>query len=136
MNYILHIENKDSYLHVTVEGNNSIDTVKRYFAEVYHACREHGVNLVLIEENLQGPNIEIYDIFDVVTQFIDKAQSLGLRLAYVDKNEHHDKRGVKFAQNLAQVNKVDVRLFFNTAEAREWLLKKGVSVHHQQSLNL
>jgi hypothetical protein len=136
MKYALHIENKNSYLHFRVEGDNTIETVRKYFAEVYHSCREQGMNLVLIEENLQGPNLDIYDVFDIVIHYIGKAQSFGLRLAFVDLNHEHDKRGVKFAQNLAQLNKVDVQVFFNTTEALAWLLKKGVSLHHQQSLKL
>ncbi len=122
MSYSLNIEFKEQYLHVTVNGENTLANVLSYLEEVYEACIQYRCSNILIEEMLTGPSLYTFDIFVVVTKNFSKAKSVGLRLAYVDMNTEHSKRGLKFAENLAHIRGVNVRLFYNnTIEAVVWL---------------
>lgn len=120
-NYKLHIEQKEFYLHATVTGENSLSNVLAYLDEIYKACVQFKCKKVLIEENLKGSNLDTFDIFIVVSKNFAKALTLGLRLAYVDLNTEHSKRGLKFAENLAHIRGVNVQLFYETEKAIDWL---------------
>jgi hypothetical protein len=123
MSYSLNIEFKEKYIHVTVNGENTLVNVLSYFEKIYEACIQHRCSNVLIEEHLTGPSLDTFDIFIVITKNFNKAKTLGIRLAYVDMNTEHSKRGLKFAENLAHIRGVNVRLFYyNTGEAVAWLL--------------
>lgn len=121
MNYAVTIDIKGDYLYVTVRGDNTLENVLKYMDEIYLACLEHKVYSVLIEEHLTGPNLETFDVFEVVIKNFSRALTLGLRIAYVDLNADHSKRGLKFAENLAHIRGVNVRLFYDSAEAVRWL---------------
>ena len=120
-NYTLHIENRTTYLYATVTGENTLTNVLSYLDEIYDACIQHKCVNVLIEENLKGSNLDTFDIFVVVSKNFARALSLGLRLAYVDLNTEHNKRGLKFAENLAHIRGVNVQLFYETEKAIAWL---------------
>ena len=123
MDYSLNIEMKERYLHVTVKGENRVTNVLSYLEKIYEACIEHRCSNVMIEELLTGPSLDTFDIFIVITKNFSKAKSIGLRLAYVDMNTEHSKRGLKFAENLAHIRGVNVRVFYyGTEEAIEWLI--------------
>jgi hypothetical protein len=124
MSYTINIEKKDSYLHVAVGGENTLANVLAYFDRVYIACVEHKCSTVLIEENLTGSNLDTFEIFEVIIKNFSKARTIGLRLAYVDLNTQHSKRGLKFAENLAHIRGVNVRLFYSTDDAVQWLLQQ------------
>lgn len=123
MSYTSKIEFKETYLHVQVSGKNTLENVLAYFDEVYAACVQHHCNNVLIEETLTGPNLDTFEIFEVITKNFNKAKTIGVRLAYVDLNTVHNKRGLKFAENLAHIRGVNVELFYDTTTALQWLLK-------------
>lgn len=123
MSYSLNIEFKEQYLHVTVNGENTLANVLSYFEKIYEACIQYRCSNVLIEEHLTGPNLDTFDIFVVITKNFNRAKTLGIRLAYVDMNTEHSKRGLKFAENLSHIRGVNVRLFYyETREAVAWLL--------------
>jgi len=123
MSYSLNIELKEKYLHVTVTGENTLTNVLSYLEKIYDACIQQRCSYVLIEELLTGPSLDTFDIFVVISKNFSKAKSIGLRLAYVDMNTEHSKRGLKFAENLAHIRGVNLRLFYyNTEEAVSWLL--------------
>ncbi len=123
MSYTLNIELKENYLHVIVNGENTLANFLSYFEKIYQACIQHRCSNVLIEERLTGPNLDTFDIFVVITKNFNRAKNIGLRLAYVDMNSEHSKRGLKFAENLSHIRGVNVRLFYNkTEDALVWLL--------------
>lgn len=125
MSYSLTIELKEQYLHATVSGENTLINVLSYLNKIYEACISNRCSNVLIEEHLTGPNLDTFDIFVVITKNFSKAKSISLRLAYVDLNTEHNKRGLKFAENLAHIRGVNVRLFYErTDETIAWLLGK------------
>ncbi len=122
MSYTLNIENKGAYLLAKVTGENTLAHVLEYLDKIYRSCIQHKCSTVLIEENLTGPNLDTFEIFEVIIKNFNKAKSIGLRLAYVDLNQEHSKRGLKFAENLAHIRGVNVRLFYETDEALKWLI--------------
>ena len=124
MSYTTKIEFKEEYLHVKVTGKNTLENVLGYFDDVYAACLQYHCNNVLIEETLTGPNLDTFEIFEVITKNFTKAKTIGVRLAYVDLNTAHNKRGLKFAENLAHIRGVNVELFYDTTAALNWLLNK------------
>ena len=124
MSYAINIEFKEHYLHVTVKGENTLANVLSYLNEVYDACIQYRCSKVLIEEFLTGPGLDTFDIFVVITKNFPKAKSIGLRLAYSDMNPEHNKRGMMFAENLAHIRGVNVRLFSDDIHhAVAWLLE-------------
>lgn len=123
MDYSVSIVRKENYLLVSVRGTNTLENVLKYMDEIYLACLSHKINRVLIEEMLTGPNLETFDVFEVVIKNFSRARTIGLRLAYVDLNTDHSKRGLKFAENLAHIRGVNVRLFSESSEALAWLLE-------------
>lgn len=123
ISYSLNIELKEQYLHVSVTGENTLANVLSYLEKVYGACIQHRCSKVLIEEHLTGPNLDTFDIFVVITKNFSKAKTIGLRLAYVDLNTQHSKRGLKFAENLAHIRGVNVKLFYEISDKPlAWLL--------------
>ncbi|KAB2923739.1 MAG: hypothetical protein F9K22_08235 [Bacteroidetes bacterium] len=117
------IERKEQYLRVIVSGENTLTNVLAYMDEIYKACLTQNVNHVLIEERLTGPNLDTFDVFEVVIKNFGRARTLGLRIAYVDLNADHSKRGLKFAENLAHIRGVNVAVFTDTETANPWLLQ-------------
>lgn len=117
------IEKKDQYLRVHVTGENTLANVLAYMDDIYRTCLTQSVNHVLIEEHLTGPNLDTFDVFEVVIKNFGRARALGLRIAYVDLNADHSKRGLKFAENLAHIRGVNVAVFTDTETAIPWLLQ-------------
>jgi len=126
--YTLTIDFNGKYLHATISGQNTLENVLQFFDEVYDACLKYQCNTLLIEENLTGPNLNTFEVFEVILKNFQRALLLNVRIAYVDLNTEQSKRGVKFAENLAHIRGVNVRLFDNTQEAVHWLLSNERSV--------
>lgn len=115
------VEPEPNYLHITVRGKNSPANVRDYLSEVREKCVEHRCFNVLIEENLEGPGLRTFAIFDVIKKASKKVHPLSLHIAYIDVNPEHDSKQLKFAENVAVNRGVDVRVFTDIAEATNWL---------------
>jgi len=123
MPYNLKLIPKSDYLYATVQGDNSPANIQQYLLEVKHSCELHNCRKVLIEENLQGPTIGTFDIFEIVTKLSQDAAQAKLKIAYVDVNRKHDMNAMHFAESVARNRSVNVRMFSNIREAEEWLQK-------------
>jgi len=64
--YSLELIDKPGYLHARVTGVNSTEAVVGYTHDVHKACVERRCRVLLIEENLSGPSIDLSSIFQVV----------------------------------------------------------------------
>lgn len=120
MRYEFQITKHPRYLHVKVKGQNNPDTVRQYLRDVKKACEEHSCAAVLIEEDLQGPSLEIVDIFQIASE--GSAAALDLIVAFVDVNKEHDFSRVQFAETVAVNRCVRVRVFRSVGSAAQWLL--------------
>jgi hypothetical protein len=121
MLYSLTVERKPEYLHVKVTGDNTPQTVLKYLTEVHNACSTHKCSDVLIEENLEGPSLEISDIYAVISERSKNVHPVVDRIAYVDVNGDHDSSRMKFAETVAVNRGVNVRIFADVREAANWL---------------
>ena len=109
------------YLHALVTGNNSVDNVRRYLAELTRALVDPGCTRVLIEENLDGPSLGATDVYAVVTAAAREVPSHVQKIAYDDVNPEHDMGILTFAETVAVNRGVNVRRFATVAEATRWL---------------
>jgi hypothetical protein len=120
MPYQLTAQAKPGYLHVLATGENSPQAVADYITEVGKLCVEKKQSIVLIEENLQGPGLSMFDIFKVIKS-LRQAPQLIRWIVYVDANPAHDPFMMDFAKNLAVSRGLRVHLCRSVAEAEEWI---------------
>jgi hypothetical protein len=122
MTYKLTIDQKPTYLHVTVTGRNSRENVMRYLEETLRECTARSCFRVLIEERLDGPRLGTLDVFQIVSEASSKADGILKAIAYVDVNAESNM--MQFAETVAVNRGVPVTVFSTVADAEKWLLKK------------
>ena len=120
MTYQLTTHPNPVYLHVQVTGENSSSNVVNYVHEIGEICAKHNHSTVLIEENLQGPGLSMFDIVKVFKSLRSVPQQLHW-LIYVDTNPAHDPIMMDFARELAIRRGLRVRLCRSVKEAKEWI---------------
>jgi hypothetical protein len=120
MSYSLTITEKSTYLHVVVTGPNTIENVLRYLEEVQRKCASLGCRRVLIEERLEGPRVDIGQVFEIVTGGRSASIHHFDAIAYVDVNARGDL--MKFAETMALNRGMPVKVFASVNEAERWLL--------------
>ena len=121
MSYVLSVENKGAYLHITVTGDNTPENVANYLSEVRDKCVEHQCSSVLIEENLKGPSLDLGIVYTIVTEAANRVWPVVQRIAYVDVNLEHHLESMRFAETVAVNRGVNVRLFSRIVDAEQWL---------------
>src|SRR4051812_9272005 len=119
MSFQLHVSPKSDYLHISVTGTNSKETVAEYLDNVIQECRERRFDKVLIEERLTGPRLSMTDIYEIVSEHSRKAAGVLTAIAYVDLNAKDD--SMLFAETVAVNRDVPVRVFNSIDEAEEWI---------------
>ena len=120
MAYTLKIRNQGVYLHMIVEGDNTAEDVANYLAEGVKKCIEFHCPNVLIEENLKGPNLGIFTVYEIITKICCQAAAAVRRVAYVDVNPESKKEVNQFAETTAVNRGVNVKLFETVHEAENW----------------
>ena len=123
MTYKLTIDQKPTYLHVTVTGRNSRENVARYLEETLRECTARNCFRVLIEERLDGPRLGTLDVFQIVSEASSKADGILKAIAYVDVNAESNM--MQFAETVAVNRGVPVVVFSTVADAEKWLLNEG-----------
>ena len=121
MSYQLKIEQKPGYLHPTVTGQNSMENVEAYLAELRGECIARGCYRLLIEERLEGPRLRTLDVFEIVFKGSKQALGMYTAIAFVDVNAKGDL--MKFAQTAAVNRGLPMSLFTTVADAERWLLR-------------
>jgi hypothetical protein len=124
MTYEINFTQKPGYIHATISGTNSLDTVRRYLDDIKQKCTASKCFRVLVEERLEGPRLDAIEVFSLVSQ--GSIESLGKfeAIAYVD--EKMGEMG-EFAETIAVNRGMPLAVFNNTADATEWLLKQKSS---------
>jgi hypothetical protein len=120
MSYKLTLDQKTTYLHAVVTGQNSRENVTRYLEEIRGECVARGCVRVLIEERLEGPRLEATDVFEIAANGSCSTAGVFRAIAYVDVNASGDM--MKFAETVAVNRGAPVRLFSSAADAENWLL--------------
>lgn len=119
MSYTLTVTPKPAYLHFVVTGENSLENVTRYLADIQRECAARHCFRALIEERLVGPRLGVMDIFQIASDGSHRAQAPFKAIAYVDVNAEGDL--MKFAETVAVNRALPVRVFPSVAEAEHWL---------------
>ena len=127
--YQLTLDKKPGYWHFRVTGPNTPEVVRAYLADIYYACAQGECTAVLIEENLKGRGLGLFDIFEVVTEGSEKTWPYVRRVAYVDVNPEHSLPDMKFAETVAVNRGVNMHLFNNVRDAEAWLIGAGSDTH-------
>ena len=122
MTYQLKVEQKPSYLHFTVSGQNSPATVAGYMEQVLKECTARQCFRVLIEEHLEGPRLGTMQIFSLVSKGSERFLGVLKAMAFVDMNAQGDL--MRFAENVAVNRAIPVKIFPNVAAAERWLTDK------------
>jgi len=121
MTYEISITEEPAYLHVRVTGTNSREAVRGYLGEVYAACVERKVGTVLIEENLEGPALGLFDIYQLIEEASARTIPHVRWIAYVDVNAGHRPGNTRFAETMAVNRGINIRCFFDLEAAKSWL---------------
>lgn len=120
MSYQLTTQSMPGYLHVTVTGKNSAENVVSYLTEVAALSDEQKIQTILIEENLQGPGLNMFDIFKLIKGFKQIPKGIHY-IVYVDTNPEHDPGMMDFARELAVRRGLRVRICRTVQEAKGWI---------------
>jgi hypothetical protein len=121
MTYTLTIDQKPTYLHAIVTGQNSRVNVTRYLERVLYECTARRCSRVLIEERLEGPRLGTLEVFGIASEGPSKAKGRLTAIAYVDVNAEGD--SMQFAEDVAVNRGLPVAVFSTVADAEKWLLK-------------
>jgi hypothetical protein len=103
------------------EGDTTVEDIAGYLTEGLKKCIELRCPNVLIEENLKGPSLSIFAVYEIVTKICWQAASVVRQVAFVDINPEHKKEVDQFAETTAVNRGMNIKLFETVAEAENWL---------------
>ena len=127
MTYKLTVDPKPTHLHFIVTGENTEENVFRYMEEVMQECTDRNCRNILIEERLDGPRLNMAEIFSMVSQGARRFTGMLQALAYVDVNSEGTL--MQFAETVAVNRGIPIRVFKSVADAEQWLLQFTPSAH-------
>ena len=123
--YQLTVEEKSGYAHFRITGTNTPDAVRGYLEDVYQTSMRNKYTAILIEEDLQGPSLGLFDIFAIVNEGSARDFGVPHRIAYIDMNPEHSRADMAFAETAAVNRGMNMRLFSTVAEAEQWLARRA-----------
>lgn len=118
MTFELNVDHRGEYLHFTVTGINSRETVFNYMKEVLAACEKHDCYRALIHEKLSGPRLEAMDVFNLASEGAMRLLGRFEAIAYVD--EEMGEMG-DFAESVAVNRGMPIAFFSNLEDAERWI---------------
>jgi hypothetical protein len=121
MTYAMVIDQKSTYIHAVVTGENSRENVERYLEDLLRECTSRNCFRVLIEERLEGPRLQTLDVFEIVMKGSGKAHKTISAIAYVDVKAAGEL--MHFAETVAVNRGLPVAVFAAVADAERWLMK-------------
>jgi hypothetical protein len=122
MSYKLTVTPKPTYLHIIVTGQLTEENVLRYFEEIHCECTARNCFRILIEENLDGPRLNVITVLELVSKESSKNRGLYEAIAYVDVNAVDD--SMKFIENASVNRGLPVKVFSTVTNAEKWLLNE------------
>lgn len=122
MTYQLTIHKKHDYLHAIVTGEDSRENVKQYLEEILQKCKDAQCSRLLIEERLEGPRLDTFEVFEIASQGSMQSRGFFEAIAYVDVNAAGAL--MQFAETVAVNRALPVKVFATVAEAEKWLAEK------------
>lgn len=122
MTFQLAIAEKPGYLHFTVTGPNTFESVMGYMQAIGRECEARQCFRILIEENLTGRRLETWDVYQIAAEGSRKSIVRFEAIAYVDLNAHGEL--MKFAETVVNNRGLPMTVFPTIAEAESWLARK------------
>jgi len=122
MSYELTTEKKDGYLHATVSGTRSFETVLDFIKDILTTCMKEDVKKLLADLREFEGQIDTLDAFMIPDKYfplLEYRKALS-RCAIIDLGEYKD-RG-QFFENVAVNRGFPLRFFRDPDEAVQWLL--------------
>ncbi|HEX9784726.1 MAG TPA: hypothetical protein VGA56_18615 [Opitutaceae bacterium] len=121
MAYTLSTLEKDGYLHFLVTGENSPESVASYLEECLSICRRKGVRIMLVEDALVGPDLDLDPLFQVIGKAADLAAGVIDLGCYVKTTPGHNAEIVRYGENIAANRRVNVHGFRTVDEAANFI---------------
>lgn len=121
MPYTLLTIPKDGYLHLKATGENTPENVAGYLTEGIQKALQMQCRYVLLEENLEGPELELEKIREIIDELQFAAVQHVSAVAFVNTNPDHSPDYIRFAENFATNRRINVRVFRALADAEEWI---------------
>ena len=121
MTYKVTFDQRAGYLHAVATGTNSKQNVMGYLADILHECMARDCFRVLIEERLEGPRLNMTDVYEIASQGQSRAPGRHPVIAYVDMNAANTSN-MKFAEDVAVNRGGFVRVFPSVDDAEQWLM--------------
>lgn len=116
----LTISIEDSFVYDELEGNDTDkNKILEAWKEIAEYCFENKLNRVIVKRNITK-NFNLLDI-DEMIQKIAKVGFENLKLAIVDNKASNANKRL-FAENLAQINKIETKTFEDVQAAEHWIL--------------
>lgn len=106
---------------MTVSGENSKENVVAYLAEIRKACKKLDFFRVLIEERLEGPRLDVMEVFMIASEGSTKALGEFDAIAYVDVYSG-DLMG--FSETVAVNRGMPFAVFGSVEDGEQWLHKR------------
>ena len=119
MPFTLTFTQQPTYLHAVVTGENSAENVRGYLRQVRQECSNRGYLRVLIEERLEGPRLNLVEVFRIAAAGTVNALGQIHVIAYVDVNAQGDL--MKFAEDVVDNRSMRVAVFDSVDDAALWL---------------
>lgn len=128
MSYEIDFEECDGFVHASVTGDNSASNVQAYLYHILQECKGRNCYRVLIEENLQGPRLDVDQVFSIASEGAMGALGYYHAVAFVDK-EMGDM--AHFAETVAMNRGMPIRAFPTVDEAKKWIAAQAEGADEQ-----
>jgi len=119
--YRIAIEPREDYLYAEVNGTNTVETIRRYSADIRNACIGSGVFKVLVVVRLNGAPLSMLDVYKAVAEASDESAGLGIRAAYVEPNPDRSQVNLQIGESVARTRGIPLQTFRDVAAAEAWL---------------
>ena len=90
--------------------------------EVRTECLARGCSRLLLEERLEGPRLELMDVFKIASEGSAEVSGMFKAFAYVDVHAHGDL--MRFAETVAVNRRLPLAVFSKVEDAEQWLLNE------------
>jgi hypothetical protein len=119
MDYQLTTHRKASHLHVIATGRNTREAIAGYMMCGFQECIDQDIPRVLIESRMVGPNLPLWDIFELASHVSTLDMGFFEAIAYVDADDPPEL--AQFIENVTRNRSLPLRVFSTVAAAERWL---------------
>lgn len=128
MSYEIKFAECDGFVHASVTGDNSASNVQAYLYDVLQECKRRNCYRVLIEENLQGPRLDVDQVFSIASEGAMGALGFFHAIAFVDVEMGEM---AHFAETVAMNRGMPIRAFPTVGEAKAWIAAQSEGADEQ-----